>query len=158
MRNMLILLAIAAVAASSTGCSSCRGLFRRGAPCGGTAIAATPTLGGAIPLGNPVAVRPSPQPAQIVRPAPTVIAQPSYNCQPACVCPPRCVCPQPAPVCCQPCPTECVPCDTGYIGGDCGCENLAPGEYFGGYEGLAPPVSGDGFVPQNSGDFPRPTN
>lgn len=149
MRNMLILLAVAVLATSSTGCSRCRGLFRRGAPCGGTALTAAPMLGGAIPLGNPVAVRPAPQLVQ-----PTMIAQPNCGCQ------------QTVPMCCEPCPTDCVPCDSncgsvssGYIGHDCGCENIAPGEYFGGYlEGSAPPASSGMVVPQGSGTFPEPSN
>lgn len=154
MRNLLILLALAVLATSSTGCSRCRGLLRRGAPCGGTAFAAAPMLGGAIPLGNPVGVRPAPQ---IVQPAPMMIAQPNCGCQQGCVCQPSCECQQ-APVCCEPCPTECVPCDSGYVGGSCGCENLAPGEYFGGYEGNAVPMGEGMVVPQGSGTFPEPTN
>lgn len=165
MRKMLILLALAVVAASTSGCSrTCRNLFRRGSPCGGTAIAAPAMLGSAIPLGNPVRVQPAPQIVpQIVQP--TIIAQPHCGCQ------------QGAPVCCEPCPTQCVPCeqpcqtcdpcnncgeiggDSGYIGGDCGCQTM-PGEYFGGFvEGSDPPPPGSGLVvPQGSGTLPGPTN
>lgn len=148
MRKMLILLAFAVTAASTTGCSRCRSLFRRGAPCGGTALSAAPMLGGAIPLGNPVRLQPAPQ-----------IVQPNVVVQPNCCC-------EQAPMCCEPCPTECVPCESGYIGGqagyvgdDCGCPT-APGEYFGGYvEGSAPPPMSEGaVVPQGSGTFPQPTN
>ena len=158
MRNTLILLALAVLATSSTGCSRCRGLLRRGAPCGGTSFAAAPMLGGAIPLGNPIGVRPAPT---IMQPAPTMIAQPNCGCQQNVICQPECQCTQAAPICCEPCPTDCAPCDTGYIGGNCNCENIAPGEYFGGYvEGSAPPPVGQGMVmPQGSGTtFPEPIN
>ena len=140
MRKMLIVLALAILTVSSTGCSRCRGLFRRGAPCGGTTLAAPPMLGGAIPLGNPVRLQ---QPPQIVQPG--ILVQPN------------CCCEQAAPMCCEPCPTQCGPCESGYIGGDCGCET-STGEYFGGYvEGSSQPIEGT-VVPQGSSTYPQPRN
>ena len=167
MRKILVLLALAMLAVSTTGC--CRGrlrnLFRRGAPCGGTRLAAPAMLGGAVPLGLPAGLRQAiPQGA---------ISQPSIG----------------APACCEPCPTECCePCpsdcgsgymgDGGYIGesgGDCGCQGNT-GEYFGGYVGEgAPPVEYGGYegsyegtyegnvvpggtVSEGSGTYPGPTN
>jgi len=150
---MLILLALAILTVSYTGCSRCRNLFRRGSPCGGTALAAPAMLGGAIPLGNPVGLQQAPQ----IMPQ-GIISQPA------------------APMYCEPCPTECVPCDSGYFGGgsgyyggtsgDCGCQT-GPGEYFGDYlEGSAPPSMYKGTVmpegsvlPQGSGAYdPKPKN
>ncbi len=152
MRKMLILLALAILTVSSTGCSRCRGLFRRGSPCGGTRLAAPPMLGGAIPLGNPVALQQAPQ-----------IVPQGILSQPCCE--------QAAPMCCEPCPTECAPGDSGYSSGDCGCQGNQ-GEYFGGYvEGSAPPGYEGGVIPegtviegsgtyqsQGSGTYPQPTN
>ena len=170
MRKTLILLALAMLTISSTGCCKgrLRNLFRRGAPCGGTRLAAPAMLGGAIPLGLPAGLR------QPVIPQ-GVVAQPGVCCE------------QSAPMC-EPCPTECVPCDQGYIGGDsgyigeggdCGCPSNS-GEYFGGYvgEGAAPVEYGGGgyegtyegnVVPDGtvidggtyqdgSGTYPGPTN
>ena len=145
MRKMLILLALAVLTTTTSGCSRCRNLFRRGAPCGGTTLAAPAMLGGAIPLGNPVAL---PQAPRII--PQTILAQPN------------CCCEQSAPVCCEPCPSNCVPCEsgyhggeTGYVGGDCDCQNV-PGEYFGGYlEGSAPPPAVEsGATDQGSGSNP----
>lgn len=153
MRKMSILLALVLVTmATTSGCTRCRNLFRRGAPCGGTTLAAPPMLGGAIPLGSPVAV---PQAAPMVQPG--IIAQPNCCCEQAPICVP-----------CDPCPTECVPCEGGYMGsgagyvsGDCECET-APGEYFGGYIEGSAPITGPGsegtVVPQGSGAFPTPGN
>ncbi len=161
MRKMLVLLALSILTLSTTGCTRCRNLFRRGSPCGGTALAAPAMLGGAIPLGNPVAV---PQSPQIV--PQNIMTQPGVCCEGA------------APMCCEPCPTNCCP--DGYIGGgasyggDCGCEG-STGEYFGGYlEGSAPPMDGSvieggsvypqgtslpgGTDSQGSGTYPTPTN
>ncbi len=136
MRKILILLALAMLAVSTTGC--CRGrlrnLFRRGAPCGGTRLAAPAMLGGAVPLGIPAGLQQAiPQ---------GVITQPG-NC-----------CEQSGPACCEPCPTDCNPCDSGYMGnggylgdsgGDCACQGDT-GEYFGGYVGEgAPPVEYGGY-------------
>lgn len=143
MRKMLIVLALAILTVSSTGCTRCRHLFRRGAPCGGTALAAPAMLGGAIPLGNPVGV---PQMVQ-----PNVIGQPN-GCYEQCV-----------P--CNQCPSDCQPCcesgqfgtETGYLGGDCGCQT-APGEYFGGYTENSSAPAGS-VVPRGSGTYdPQPTN
>ncbi len=147
MRKMLVLLALAILTVSSTGCSRCRGLFRRGSPCGGTRLAAPPMLGGAIPLGNPVGLRQA-LPQGIIT-------------QPGC-------CEQTAPIC-EPCPTDCGPCDSGYLGGgtgysgnDCGCQTATGGEYFGGYlEGSAPQgyegtVIPEGTVIQGSDTYPGP--
>jgi len=141
MRKMLILLALALLMASSTGCSSCRKLFRRGSPCGGTRLAAPAMLGRAIPLGNPVALQQAAPQGMITQPS--------------------------APMCCEPCPTECVPCDSGYMGGatgypgdDCGCQT-GTGEYFSGYvEESAPPRSYEGALipPQGSEADPVPKN
>ena len=160
MRKILILLALAMLAVSTTGC--CRGrlrnLFRRGAPCGGTRLAAPAMLGGAIPLGLPAGIQQAlPQ---------GIITQPG-NC-----------CEQSAPMC-DPCPTDCGPCDSGYSGnggyigesgGDCGC-NGSTGEYFGGYVGEgAPPAENGGYegtyegnvvpggaVSEGSATYPGPT-
>jgi len=144
MRKMLILSALALLTIASTGCCNrCRNLFRRGAPCGGTTLAAPPMLGGAIPLGNPMALpRMVPQ---------NVIAQP--NCCPQDCCQPAM--PMCQPCCPQDCPSDCVPCDGvsgGYLGAggsDCGCPTN-PGEYFGGYVGdSAPPMMEGAVVPGN---------
>ncbi len=143
MRKILILLALAILTVSSTGCSRCRGLFRRGSPCGGTRLATPPMLGGAIPLGNPIGLRQALPRAMISQPA--------------------------APMCCEPCPTDCVPCESGYIGGqngysgDCGCQTDS-GEYFGGYveggvpQGYEGSVIPEGTVIQGSGTYPSPKN
>jgi len=142
MRKILILLALAILTVSYTGCSRCRNLFRRGSPC----RAAPAMLGGAIPLGNPVSLQQAPQ----IMPQ-GIISQPA------------------TPMYCEPCPTECVPCDSGYFGGtggDCGCQT-GSGGYFGGYlEGSAQPQMYEGTVmpprgtvmPEGSGTFPQPKN
>jgi len=142
MRNMLILLALAVLTATS-GCSRCRNLFRRGSPCGGTALAAPPMLGGAIPLGNPVGFQQTPQ----IVPQ-HILTQPNSGCQ------------QAAPMCCEPCPSDCAPCESGYIGGETGYgSQTAEGEFFGGWvEGSAPPPGAiEGSVmPQGSSAYPGP--
>jgi len=142
MRKMLILLALAMLTVSSTGCSRCRGLFRRGSPCGGTRLAAPPMLGGAIPLGAPVGLRQAVPQGIITQPA--------------------------APMICEPCPTDCVPCDSGYIGGetsyidgtsgDCGCQS-STGEYIGGYIEGGTPISGieSSSIPLGSGTNSDPS-
>ena len=53
LKNVLILVAIAAIVAPSVGCGRCRGLFRRGAPCGTTMAPAV--LGAPIAMAAPVA-------------------------------------------------------------------------------------------------------
>jgi hypothetical protein len=110
MRKLTILLGLAALAASTTGCCGrCTSWFKKGSPCG---TVMTPTVLGA-PMAGPV-------------------LQPSLCCeQPQC-------CPQAQPVMCMPC-DPCVPCDpcapgagmsTGYFGSylgnaDCACEDGA---------------------------------
>ncbi|NOZ41306.1 MAG: hypothetical protein GXP24_13930 [Planctomycetes bacterium] len=131
---MLILLALAMLTVSSTGCSRCRGLFRRGSPCGGTRLAAPPMLGGAIPLGNPVGLRQAVPQGIITQPA--------------------------APMIFEPCPTDCVPCDSGYIdgtSGDCGCQS-STGEYIGDYIDGSAPISSieSATATQGSGTYPEP--
>ncbi len=158
MKKTMIFLALAIVMAANLGCCGrCRNLFRRGSPCGGTALAAQPMLRGPIPLGSPFAA------PQAIMPQ-TIVAQPNCYQQAVPMCEP-----------CQsggmPCESECMPCDSGYMGGstgyvgegDCGCQT-APGEYFGGYlEGSAPPAGAiqggavEGNVyPQGSGTYPGP--
>jgi len=147
MRKMLILLALA-ILTTTSGCSRCRNLFRRGSPCGGTALAAPAMLGGAVPIGRPMHL---PQ---------AMMAQP--NC-----------CQQSAPICCDACPADCRSCgagNSGYVGqgyasqgyvsggGDCGCQS-APVEYFGGYEEGSAPISDfQGEATQDSSLLPHPTN
>jgi hypothetical protein len=112
MRKLTILLAAAALAASSVGCCGrCRNLFYKGSPCG-TAMA-SPTV-----ITTPVAMA-APQPAPMMAApmmAAPMMAAPQTVCvpnQPACIpcCPP-----------CEPC-MPCCPCDPcgggtmGYSGG-----------------------------------------
>ena len=159
MRKVLILLALAVLTVGNTGCSRCRGLFRRGAPCGGTTLAAPNMLGGAIPIGQP---RPIAQPRILPQMIPqNTIAPPNYGqpnfgqqCVPCCPCVP-----------CDPCENMCNPCESGYhSGGDCGCQTGA-GEYFGGYlEGSSPTmvegtvIEGGAVLPEGSSAYPGPAN
>jgi len=161
MRKLLILLALAVLMAESTGCSRCRGLFRRGSPCGGTRLASPGLLGGAVPLGQPMAV-------------PQMVPQ-GMVAQPQCAAP---ACIESCPEMCNPCEGSssfdgCVPCESGYGGGDygsgdCGCQD-GGGGYFGGYvEGGAPTMM-DGTIidggtimeegsvlPEGSSTYPGP--
>lgn len=135
MRKFLILMALAILTVSATGCSRCRSLFRRGAPCGGTALAAPSMLGGAIPLSGPLRMQ-------------QAVPQGIVTTQPEC--------------CCEQSVPLCDPCQSGYMGSgyggdDCGCQTN-PGEYFGGYiEGTgAFPVTSGAVAPSSSGTFPQP--
>jgi hypothetical protein len=53
LKNILILMAIAMIVVPSVGCGRCRGLFRRGAPCGTTMAPAA--LGAPVAMSAPVA-------------------------------------------------------------------------------------------------------
>ena len=131
MRNTSILLLLAAVMLASTvGCTKartrCRNLFRRGAPCCGTAKATPAVIGAPMAIAAPVAapapvvqqVMPQPAPQYVV---PQVMA-PSIPCCPQVVCPP-----------CDPCQIPCDPCNPcgsgGYIQGGMitdGCVDCGP--------------------------------
>ena len=106
MRKLTILLAAAALAATSTGCvGRCKNWFHKGSPCG-TVMTTPAMLSGPVAMGAPFA---------------GPVMQPNMCCEQA-------------PVCCDPC-MQYDPCATtgvtgGYFGGympqssDCGC---APG-------------------------------
>ncbi|HEX6962866.1 MAG TPA: hypothetical protein VF175_13435 [Lacipirellula sp.] len=118
MRKLTILLALAAITASS-GCSNCcclgrvRNWFHKGSPCGTTVAPAV--LGAPLAMGTPLA-QPVSAPAQPIFASPTMAPQ-MYVEQPA-MCYP---CP-PCDPCANPCVDPCAdPCSgavsMGYMGG-----------------------------------------
>ncbi|HYO24139.1 MAG TPA: hypothetical protein VEQ85_04245 [Lacipirellulaceae bacterium] len=108
MRKLTFLLAVAALAASNTGCvGRCRNWFHKGSPCG-TVMSTPAVLSAPIAMGAPMA---------------GPVMQPNMCCEAA-------------PVCVDPC-MQYDPCATGgstgaYFGGympggaDCGCAGGAP--------------------------------
>lgn len=146
MRKLTILVALAALVASSGGCAGCfgrvRNFFHRGSPCG-TRVAPA-VLGAPMAMGTPVAQGvPAPMMAAPMMTAP--------------VAGPMVVSPG---VCCDPC-TPCVPCDpcdpcggvaVGY-GGEC-CDDgavISAPAVSGTYVGPAPVTQGT-VVPSPGGD------
>jgi len=126
MRKLTILLAVAALSASTVGCCSrCRNFFHKANPCGTTM---TPAV-----LSAPVAMSAPPMMAQ------PVMAQPMMAAPNVCVeAQPQCVpcCPQPCVPCCpDPCAQGMV---VGYGGGDGCCDGSTMG----------------GFVPQGAVQMP----
>jgi hypothetical protein len=123
MRKLTILLAFAALAASSTGCccgvcGRVRNWFHRGSPCGTTMAPAV--LGAPLAMGTPYATPVSAAPSPMMA-APTVCVEQAPMCVPCQPCQP-----------CQPCEPCCDPCGGGMTmgyGGDyissglegCGC-------------------------------------
>ncbi len=120
MRKLSILLAVAALAASTAGCCGrCRNFFHKGNPCG---TVMTPAV-----LSAPMAMSAPPMMA-----APNMCAE----AQPACVpcCPQQCV-----PCCPDPCATGMT---TGYLGADGCCDGSTMGTYVpGGVPTVAAPAT-----------------
>ncbi len=119
MRKLTILLALAALTASGTGCCGVcgrvRNFFHKGSPCGTTTV--TPVvLGAPLAMGTPL-MQPMAQPIMAAPMAQPMMAAPSVCCEQA-------------PACVQQC-DPCDPCGgvtTGYAGGyatpmaaGCGC-------------------------------------
>lgn len=112
MRKLTILLALAALTATSGGCAGCigrcRNLFHRGSPCG-TSVAPA-VLGAPLAMGTPVS-QPAPMMAAPMMTAPMaapMVMNPGVCCEPCIPCLP-----------CDPCD----PCGSGSVtmgyGGDC---------------------------------------
>jgi hypothetical protein len=112
MRKLTILLAVAALATSSSGCCVCgrvRNWFHKGSPCGTTTVAPA-VLGAPLAMGTPLQ-----QPYMAAPMAAPMMAAPPVCCEQA-------------PMCVQPCAQPCDPCDPcggasmGYAPSDgCGC-------------------------------------
>ena len=148
MRNKAFLLAIVLIMITTSGCiQSCRNFFRRGAPCGTTAMA-PPMMGAPRALANAFVT--APQPVQTVVPQ-MVMPHPRCCCQQPVS---ECQCCDPCPPCnpcTPPCDTGCSMCGPGYVDANYGCggETVGQGEWFGGY--VEDRTSQDKFVPQGSG-------
>ena len=128
MRNVLILLMLVAVTATTAGCTRCRNLFRRGSPCCGTSTVAPAMMGAPVAISAPTVAAP---PTRVIpQVVPQVVPQ---------IMTPQVVVPQQQVPCCPqvcpPCATPCVPCDP-CRGCEQGCVG-ATGEWFGGYVGDA---------------------
>jgi hypothetical protein len=113
MRKLTILLAVASLAASTSGCCVCgriRNLFHKGSPCGTTTVAPA-VLGAPLAMGTPIQ-----QPVMAAPMAAPMMAAPPVCCEQA-------------PMCVQPC-DPCDPCGgvaTGYAPAaeGCGCGGAA---------------------------------
>ena len=132
--NVLILLALSAVTAANSGCTSCRNWLHRGSICG-TKTAAPAMMGSPVALGTPYVQQP-----QFMQPMAAPMQQmvmPQANCQCAPQCMPTCQPMSPCQPCCDPCANMCSPCGPstwsgGYMDGGCCEESTTPASTYDG--------------------------
>ena len=153
--NVLILLALSAVTAANSGCTSCRNWLHRGSICG-TRTAAPAMMGSPVALGTPYVQQP-----QFMQPMAAPMQQmvmPQANCQCAPQCMPTCQPMSPCQPCCDPCANMCSPCGPstwsgGYMDGGCCEESTTPASTYDGgtiVPSTQQPSLPSTYVPQGS--------